>query len=344
MSRSLPAFGISGWSGSGKTTLIAELVRRLSARGLDVAVVKHDAHRLEHDPAEKDSARLFDAGATVVVMSPGEVFQRIQPQASPSLEVLVTELHSRHDVVLCEGHKHAPFARKIWLARGPGDEPPPGAGGFDAVLGPGQDRIGVAERLLGLWLEQRAKDTPLCAGILIGGASRRMGRPKQLLRTGGRSWLEIIADRLQSKVEQIVLLGNGPRPSSLADLPALPDVPGKNGPLAGILAAMRWRPDSAWLIAACDLPRISTEALDWLLAQRAPGVRAILPRAIEGGVEPLLALYESRVRRLLEELAAPSQLEGRPGVCSPPLPPGLAAAWRDADTPEEAADVPKENF
>mgnify|MGYP001581247924 CR=1 FL=1 len=32
------------------------------------------------------------------------------------------------------------------------------------------------------------------------------------------------------------------------------DVTGVGGPLAGILAALRWRPDANWIIAACDLP------------------------------------------------------------------------------------------
>lgn len=343
MSCSLSAFGICGWSGSGKTTLIAELARRLCARGLDVAVVKHDAHGPQHDPADKDSARLFEAGATVAVMSPGETFERIQPWAAPPLEALVAELNASHDVVLCEGHKRGAFARKIWLARGPGDEPPSGAGRFDAVLGPEEDRVSVAEVMVREWLEQEVKDTPLCAGILIGGASRRMGRPKQLLEAGGRSWLENIVDCFRNKAEQVVLLGAGPRPSSLSGLLALPDVPGKDGPLGGILAAMRWRPDAAWLIAACDLPRIRTEALDWLLAQRAPGVRAILPRlAGERGVEPLLALYDFRARRFLEEVNAPSRIQDRRGVLSSELPPELAAAWRDADTPEEAAELSSE--
>ena len=40
--------GFSAFSGTGKTTLIEQLVLRCKARGLRVAVIKHDAPRLRH--------------------------------------------------------------------------------------------------------------------------------------------------------------------------------------------------------------------------------------------------------------------------------------------------------
>jgi molybdopterin-guanine dinucleotide biosynthesis protein A len=61
-------------------------------------------------------------------------------------------------------------------------------------------------------------------------------------------------------------------------LSALPDVPDKRGPLAGMLAAMRWRLDVSWLFMACDLPQVSSMSVEWLIGKRAPGVWAILPR------------------------------------------------------------------
>ncbi|MGQ0720230.1 MAG: molybdenum cofactor guanylyltransferase [Candidatus Eiseniibacteriota bacterium] len=179
----------------------------------------------------------------------------------------------------------------------------------------------------------------LPAGILIGGASRRMGRPKHLLELGGHSFLERAVDALSPRAGEIVLLGSGEVPEALSELRRLADAPGLAGPLAGILAAMRWRPDAAWIIAACDQPLISAAAVDWLLGERRPEAWAVMPRG-EGGVEPLLAVYEPAARELLEELAVqgrlgPSALAGHAGVLSPVPPAELARAWRSVNTPED---------
>jgi molybdopterin-guanine dinucleotide biosynthesis protein MobB len=54
-----------GRSGTGKTTLIERLILELSARGLRVAVIKHDAHRFDIDVEGKDTWRFTKAGAVV---------------------------------------------------------------------------------------------------------------------------------------------------------------------------------------------------------------------------------------------------------------------------------------
>lgn len=58
-----------GYSNSGKTTLLVELVRRLTARGERVAVIKHT----HHDPANRkprgDTELFLEAGATRVVLA-----------------------------------------------------------------------------------------------------------------------------------------------------------------------------------------------------------------------------------------------------------------------------------
>ena len=61
----VPTVGFAGYSGSGKTTLIEQLVRSLKARGLRVAVIKHDVHDFEMDREGKDSWRFSQAGADI---------------------------------------------------------------------------------------------------------------------------------------------------------------------------------------------------------------------------------------------------------------------------------------
>jgi len=329
----LPAFGVCGWSGTGKTTLLAQLARHLAARRLRVAAVKHAAHGLDADRPGKDSVLLYRAGADVVMAASSETRQHCHPPAAPSLAAVVEQLAPWHDVILVEGFKSVPLQRKLWLSRTPGEAPPPAAVGVTHALAPGPRRFEQARRLLDNWLQELSRSTPVCGGILIGGRSQRMGRPKHLLRHGGRTWLEQIAQTVQPFVGQLVLLGAGEVPATLRALARLPDVPDQRGPQAGMLAAMRWQPRVTWLFVACDLPRISGEALQWLLDTRAPGVWATLPQlAGAPGPEPLLAHYDWRAGRLLEHCRAPADLARHPAVILPTPPTAIADAWRNFNT------------
>jgi molybdopterin-guanine dinucleotide biosynthesis protein MobB len=338
VSTELRAFGICGWSGSGKTTLLVELVRHFTARKLKVAVIKHDVHGLDADREGKDSDRFFRAGADVVLTGPGESLCRGHSCESDALHLTVNRLHLEHDLVLVEGNKSANLAPKVWLLKDMAEAPPPDARGIVRVLTPKEDRFGVVAAMIEEWLQHATEATPVCAGILFGGRSQRMGQPKHLLRMGNSTWLEHIAATLRPYIPQLVLLGNGETPPGLRGLPVLPDAPDREGSMAGMLAAMRWRPDAAWVFVACDLPRISPAAVRWLLNKRAPGVWAILPRLPAGqGVEPLLACYESRARLLLEDSRAPSELARLSGVITPEPPSGIADAWDNLNTPLEVA-------
>jgi molybdopterin-guanine dinucleotide biosynthesis protein A len=167
-----------------------------------------------------------------------------------------------------------------------------------------------------------------------------MSTLKQLLSHGGVPLAAVAVEAMRPHVMQVVLAGSGPVPNELGDLHRLPDPPGVSGPLAGVLAAMRWAPESAWVVAACDMPRISRDAVRWLIHQRRPGTWAVLPRSSEGRVEPLLAIYEPQARPLLEDQAAAGlwglrRLAENDRVACPTPPAELAGAWVNVNTPEE---------
>jgi molybdopterin-guanine dinucleotide biosynthesis protein A len=79
--------------------------------------------------------------------------------------------------------------------------------------------------------------------ILAGGLARRMGGgDKALLELAGQTLLARVIARLKPQVGEMVLNANGD-PARFAEfgLPVVPDtVEGFAGPLAGILAGMRW--------------------------------------------------------------------------------------------------------
>ena len=81
------------------------------------------------------------------------------------------------------------------------------------------------------------------AVVLAGGLARRMGGgDKPLVALGGRPLLGHILDRLRPQVALLALNANDdPVRYQSFGLPILPDsLPGRPGPLAGILAALDW--------------------------------------------------------------------------------------------------------
>ncbi|MCG3179785.1 MAG: Molybdenum cofactor guanylyltransferase [Phycisphaerae bacterium] len=337
----LPVLGVCGFSGAGKTTLIEAVLPALRVRGLRVTVVKHDAHGIDIDRAGKDSDRFFRAGADVLLQGPGQQVLRSHSDGSPPLHAALVELCDRHDLVLVEGHKGTPI-EKVWLVGPEGDPPPIGVSGVIATLARDTDRPAALLCLLDDWLRRRWLAAPVRACVLIGGQSSRMGRPKHLIERDGRTWLARTVDVLRPLACEVVIVGRGDLPQSHAHLPRLPDAPGVAGPMAGVLAAMRWAPRSSWLVVACDHPDLSPSAVEWLLSTREPGVWATVPQAADGHVEPLLAHYDFRARPIIEELArrgrsALRRVSEHPKARVIPPPPSLADAWADANTPADLA-------
>jgi len=191
-------------------------------------------------------------------------------------------------------------------------------------------------------MDERAP-AALYGGILVGGASRRMGTPKPLLVLDGVTFFERVARALAPVVERTVVLGRGALPSGAATLDRLDDV-AVPGPLGGLLAALAFAPQAAWIVAPCDLPLLTIEAFRWLVAQRSARHWAVLPRLVDGRVEPLAALYEPGAGEHLRALAASGRyalqpLAELPNVLTSTPPPELAPCWSNVNTPEELARV-----
>ncbi len=355
----LPIFGICGLSGSGKTKLIETILPELVQRGLRVAVVKNDCRNLVVDLPGKDSDRFYRAGADVFSLG-GEEFApqghvllgvRLHGDAWGSFRFQLEQLGRQYDLVLVEGHAQTPVP-KVWLLADEGGRPPADTDGEgNAVLRVFPRGEATAVQVLDFllhWLQEIWLQTPVWACVLIGGRSSRMGRPKHLIEkeksTTATTWLEHTVALLQPLIgENIALSGAGFVPESLAHLPRLPDIPEARGPLTGILAAMRWQPAVSWLLIACDMPDITTEALSWLLARRRPGYWGTVPCLHEDGyVEPLLAHYDYRCGPLFERLLSSGslrigQIARQSKIETPLIPLQLRSSWHNINTPQELA-------
>ena len=105
----IPVIGFAAYSGTGKTTLIEQLVLRLTDKGLRVAVVKHDAHRLEFDRDGKDSQRFTRAGAALSVVA-SRVQTAFLVEDGLCLMKILSSIRNV-DLVLVEGFKKEPLTR-----------------------------------------------------------------------------------------------------------------------------------------------------------------------------------------------------------------------------------------
>lgn len=346
-----PVLAVCGFSGSGKTTLLEAAIQRLVERGLAVAVVKHDAHGFEVDRPGKDSDRLFRAGATVLLRGGQQQFERRGSTAILSLDAALARLGRDHDLALVEGHKDTPLP-KLWLGSADEAGPPQSVTNIVGVLAWNGPRLAAFMECLDHWLPKAWSARPLYRGLLMGGASSRMGSPKQLLPFGGRALGELAAEAFAARRDGsdahwadpgVVALGRGVLPEALKTLAQLPDPPGFSGPGAGLLAAHRWAPEAAWIVAACDHPWLRPAHIDWLAAQRQPGRWAVIPAQPDGHLCPTLAIYEPQALEFLERQAQaapehnvrPLALLESPHTLVLPPPPELDDGWKNVNTPEE---------
>ncbi len=173
----------------------------------------------------------------------------------------------------------------------------------------------------------------MLVGILVGGASRRMGRPKGLIERDGEPLLRRTVRVVREAGLQPVLLGNDtPYRHLEPEVPRLPDLYGGAGPIAGLHALLE--ATDRGILLGCDMPYIEAEDLRRLasdprnpplLAARRQTWEPLFARYEGGRVRPVLTAYLAQGRRSLlglfdrlpvEELpVAPDRLDDwdRPG-------------------------------
>ncbi len=183
---------------------------------------------------------------------------------------------------------------------------------------------------------------PLRGLVLAGGRSLRFGSDKASARYAGESLLSravaavgaVVADvRVAARPEQ---MQDDERRAFRLIADRLHDI----GPAAGILAAHETEPESAWLVVACDMPRLDAATLARLVAARDPAREATAfcaPR--DGRPEPLCAIYEpatlARFRRQVEQGGNPSARAWLAAADTRLVEPPDASALANANTPEE---------
>jgi len=139
----------------------------------------------------------------------------------------------------------------------------------------------------------------LTGAVLAGGQSRRMGRDKALLEINGKPFVRHVADILAALCSPVVIIGIGPERFETPGYRLFDDLVPQCGPLGGIHSALSHSSTENVLIAACDLPLISVEAIRYLLQQRTADKEISI---VHHGtfVQPLLGVYARRCLPTLE--------------------------------------------
>lgn len=162
--------------------------------------------------------------------------------------------------------------------------------------------------------------TPSPAGldgvVLAGGASRRMGRDKAVIRLDGQRLVDRAVERLATVTDRVVVAA-GRRSLGCDD--EISDADGVAGPLAGLLAALRATEAPLVVAMPVDAPHTSPRLLlrlaDLCVARERPAAVAVadgrvqalhvaVQRAALAAIEVRVAAGETSPRRLLGWLDA----------------------------------------
>lgn len=128
-----------------------------------------------------------------------------------------------------------------------------------------------------------------------------MGRDKALLPFGGRPMAVWMAELVKQVCGGVTLVGSRAKYSGLG-LPVIEDIFQRQGPLAGIHAALVDSKMPLSLIVGCDMPYLTPQFLELLLEiSRNAGADAVVPESESFGLETLCAVYSRACLPPVEE-------------------------------------------
>ncbi|MFL5786282.1 MAG: cyclic pyranopterin monophosphate synthase MoaC [Bacteriovoracaceae bacterium] len=147
-------------------------------------------------------------------------------------------------------------------------------------------------------------DRPLYGLVLTGGKSERMKREKALIEYKGVPHAQYISQILGKFCDEVFLSareGQWQR-TSLENHPVIVDSVDTKGPIAGILSALKTKPEANWIVVACDLVHFNEETVTKLLAAYDPKFPATAYKNSDKGFpEPLCAIYTPIAQVMFEE-------------------------------------------
>ena len=174
--------------------------------------------------------------------------------------------------------------------------------------------------------------------ILCGGRSLRMQQDKSQLDYHGLPQWQYLAQLLAPLTEKVFLSCREDQQLDTA-LPIIKDSVGDAGPATGILSAYKAFPERAWFVLACDLPLVSAQSLEVLIASRDTTKEATaFISSFKQSPEPLMTIWEtSGLKRLDLERGCPRKTLLKADIALIENP--FAIEQFNANTPEEMKEA-----
>ena len=187
----------------------------------------------------------------------------------------------------------------------------------------------------------------ICAYVLAGGRSSRMGQDKGLLQLGEKRMVEYVIEQMEPLVKEVKIVANDPAYRELG-YEVLEDEEIGLGPLGGIYTALKQSRTPFNLIVSCDMPFINAEAVKYMLTNA--GSADISISTTEGRMQPLFGIYAKSCLVGIEEAVKAKKLQLRSLILDfnyrllPMEESGLDSRllFKNVNTPEEFAEAQKQ--
>ena len=136
--------------------------------------------------------------------------------------------------------------------------------------------------------------------ILCGGKSSRMQTNKALLKLGDKTVIEIVAVKLKSIFNEVLISANDSKEYDFLKLPVVNDVFIGKGPLAGIHSALKYSSTKKNFIISCDMPFISVGLIRYFIHLNSK--KSILLPKSNGRIQQLCGIYSKSVINEIENI------------------------------------------
>src|SRR5438128_8546552 len=112
------------------------------------------------------------------------------------------------------------------------------------------------------------------------------GRPKALLKLGGRRIIERVVDAVKPAVDDLLIVTNTPELYTFLGLPMVPDIYLDHGSLGGIYSGLLAAPGDAAFPVACALPVLRAHVARLSVAPGGPGQVGVPARGGQRSTTP----------------------------------------------------------
>lgn len=138
--------------------------------------------------------------------------------------------------------------------------------------------------------------------VLAGGKSTRMGQDKSIMQWHGKEQRYHIVDILTAFCKEVFISCRAEQADAIdKKFKVIKDEFENTGPLGAIISAFHKNQNSAWLVAACDLPLLDEKTIHYLIQNRDENsVATTFQNPNDGLLEPLITIWEPAALSLLE--------------------------------------------